>query len=99
MQVLIEMGGVARLTDADNFRAFDVQLSPGANVDDLAAGAAAAGRLDPDGEHIWVSPDWIRAQAKGGTDWAAGFEKMLVFAAKSGWMDAEGLVRAHIVRA
>jgi hypothetical protein len=62
----------------------------------LAIVLGAMGRLE--GEHVWVSPDWLHAASglAADPDWAAGFGKMVEFAAKQGWVKEAGAIRAHI---
>ena len=84
------------LEDADNFKAFKV-VDATASEESLrtALANADAGRLD--GEHVWVSADWLRAQAGGSPEWDKNFEGLLAYAGSTGWLDDNGAVRAHIV--
>lgn len=92
MIITIAPSKPAALEDADNFRAFKVVCtSPRA---DCEAGLAEIGRLD--GDHVWVDPTWIRRNGRPAEEWTTGFDKMVAFAASSGWVDDAGAIRAHI---
>jgi cyclohexanecarboxylate-CoA ligase len=93
--------GAARLEDADNFKAFHAVVTGSgsdAAVGELLA-ALGAGAPSDVANHVWITQRWLREQAaRAGvsSDWAGGFEKMLGFAAKMGWMDDAGTsVHAH----
>jgi len=92
MIITVDQTGAVSLTEADNFRGFKVASSL---ADPAALGQAlrAAGRFD--GEHAWIERSWLVAQAGGGAEWAAGFEKMMAFAQSKGWV-ADDAIRAHI---
>lgn len=80
------------LEDAANFRAFKVVCTSPRG--DCKSAFAEAGRLD--GDHLWVDPDWIRANGPSGEPWAAGLAKMIAYADSAGWVDDRGAIRAHI---
>lgn len=86
------------LEDADNFKAFKV-VAATASDEALRTALAEAGAGRLDGEHVWVSADWLRAQAGGSAEWGKNFEGLLAFAGSKGWLDDQGAVRAHIERA
>jgi hypothetical protein len=102
--------GLASLGDPSNFTAFQANVTGGPSdqaASDAAAGAVladfgAGGPADVEA-HVWVAKSWIEAIAPtlpdAGDDWAAGFEKMVAFAAKMGWLDESGEhIKAHIER-
>ncbi|WP_375388698.1 hypothetical protein [uncultured Amnibacterium sp.] len=66
------------------------------------AGLAAAvrllgvGRMDDDGEHVWLRPTVLRDD--GGADRTASLDSMTAFAAEHGWVDTAGRIRAHVER-
>jgi cyclohexanecarboxylate-CoA ligase len=102
MYVRVDLAaGTAQLEDADNFKAFHATVSGGGTDADVGALLASlgAGAASGTGNHVWISQDWVRGQAtKGGAgpEWAEGFEKMLGFAAKMGWIDDAGTrIHAH----
>jgi hypothetical protein len=73
-----------------------------ATVDGTLAAArmGALGRLDSDGEHIWLDIDVLRGELAGiglhGQP-LAEFEGMISYAERAGWVDSDGTaVRAHI---
>ncbi|MEV6702480.1 hypothetical protein AB0M68_35975 [Streptomyces sp. NPDC051453] len=66
-------------------------------ADDLQTLMERAGQFGylTDGS-AFVRCDWLRASGPETSEWAAALEKMLAFAASSGWLH-EGHVQAHIV--
>jgi cyclohexanecarboxylate-CoA ligase len=102
MYVQVDLAaGTAILADPDNFKAFHVVARGDGTDADAAAllASVGAGRASDTTSHIWVSQQWLRdaAPAAGaGAGWAEGFEKMLGFAAKMGWLDDTGThIHAH----
>jgi acyl-CoA synthetase (AMP-forming)/AMP-acid ligase II len=101
MYVRVDLAAASvRLEDPDNFTAFHVVASGNGGDDDVAELLARHGAGGPSEtqNHVWVSQQWVRdaASAAGGAGWAEGFEKMLGFAAKMGWIDEAGTsVHAH----
>ena len=62
-----------------------------------AGDLASLGR--PSGEHVFVDPNTIRALA--GTQaaddsWSAGFDAMIEYAERRGWLSPAGEIRVHI---
>jgi hypothetical protein len=86
-------GDTPHLEDIDNFRALKVVV--------------AAGELPPlqlvgrvDGDHVWLDQAWLQSHGRPADPaWARDFAGMIGYAAKSGWVDAAGGVRAHIENA
>ena len=54
------------------------------------------GEPDPDGRHVWLEPQALRALARGEGAWPTRFADMLRFAQDHGFGDSIGRVRAHI---
>jgi hypothetical protein len=92
--------GTSRVREGENLKALCVR------VDDEASLAAALGSLGTvDGDHVWLDIAQLRAGAEASLPadaddgWTAGFDGMIGFATKSGWVnDAGTKVRAHIER-
>ena len=86
------------LEAAADLKRFKLVVEDGLAGPALAAALGEAGRLE--GEHVWVSPDWLRAASglAADPDWTAGFAQMVGFAAKQGWVNDAGAIRAHIER-
>ncbi|HEV8296029.1 MAG TPA: AMP-binding protein [Acidimicrobiales bacterium] len=102
MHVQVDLGtGAVSLADPDNFKAFHVTAA--GQGDDDAVGdrlrEIGAGRRSERVNHVWVAEAWLRNAAVGagvGKDWTTGFEQMLGFAAKMGWIDDSGqFIHAH----
>jgi hypothetical protein len=103
VQIVISTAGTA-LNDPDNCRAFSVVVPATVSADQLPdlVAAAGIGELDPDGNHVRVDVQAVRAMAAGrvSPDWDGDFTAMLTYARSKGWLDASGSrVRAHIQRA
>lgn len=85
----------ASLENVDDLRSFKVVATEGATLQ-----LGQAGRRD--GDVVWVSEPWLRAQtAQRPAEWRDGFEKMVGFAKSKGWYAEaqEGqppAIRAHI---
>lgn len=96
MRIVLAAGAVPRLEGASDFKHFSLMLDPALDADRKTAVASVA-ELDGH-DHAWVRPDAVRAMAPHGgrADWEQGFAAMVGFAAKHGWVDAEGRIRAHI---
>ncbi len=96
MRIILTAGAAPRLEGAADFKRFSLVLDPMLDADRRAAVAPVA-ELD-DADHAWVRPDAIRAMSPlaGRPDWEEGFARMIGFAAKHGWIDMQGRIRAHI---
>jgi len=88
-----------RLEAAEDLKRFKLVVEGDTAGETLQRALGEAGRLD--GEHVWVSPAWLRRASGRATDadWLRGFDAMVAFAAKQGWVDEAGAIRAHIERA
>lgn len=80
------------LDEANNFRGFKVVCSSARSA--CADKLAQIGR--PDGDHVWVKADWLRANGPGDESWLNELGKMIDYAASAGWVDESGAIRAHI---
>jgi hypothetical protein len=87
-----------RLEAPEDLKRFKLLVEGGIAGEALARVLDEAGRLE--GEHVWVSPDWLRRASglAGDASWQAGFARMVEFAAKQGWVNGDGAIRAHIER-
>jgi flavin reductase (DIM6/NTAB) family NADH-FMN oxidoreductase RutF len=97
MRIILSPGAMPRLEAPGDFKRFAVALDPRLAADRKAAVAPVAD-LDGEGTHAWVRPDAIRALSPmaGQTEWESGYSQMIGFAAKHGWIDDKGRIRAHI---
>lgn len=89
----------ARLDAPDDLKAFKLVVADGLQGEALADALGSAGRLD--GDHAWISPDWLRQASgrAGDAAWTKGFDGMVAYAAKKGWVNEAGAIRGHIERA
>lgn len=96
MRLQISEVGAFALRDPWDFKSLDVFMDnmPHPRGNELLERVGT-----PEGEnHIWLSPAVLRFLSPVGNvpEWNAGFEVMLRTAAKLGWIDDTGYVRAHI---
>ncbi|MBV1797744.1 hypothetical protein [Siccirubricoccus sp. G192] len=87
-----------RLEAPEDLKRFKLLVEGDIAGEALARALGEAGRLE--GEHAWIAPDWLRRASGLAADpeWQAGFAKMVEFAAKQGWVNEAGAIRAHIER-
>jgi hypothetical protein len=90
----------ATLCDTDVFT--ELYVSRGAHSADVVARAlqdSQLGTCDGD-EHAWLSIEALRRSGSPGPTWTDGFEGMLAYAQRHGWVDeARAAVRAHLLDA
>ncbi len=98
MRIHLTNTGAITVLDASNFRQLDVLIDHQPS-EKLEQAISKIGSKDGE-EHIRLSPAVLRfLSCKAGDEaWEAGFAAMLAYAAKAGWVDEQGNVRAHIVR-
>jgi hypothetical protein len=96
-------GSSARVLEPEDLKRLAVRVDTGA---DLVGAIAAIGRVDVDGEHVWLDIDALRTAAADGMDpagrdaWIVDFDSMVAYATSKGWTSADGAaLRAHIERA
>ena len=89
----------ATLEAPEDLKRFKLLAAAGLHGEALQAALGGAARLE--GEHAWVSPEWIREASGLANDaaWQEGFLHMLSYAGRHGWVNNAGEVRAHIERA
>jgi cyclohexanecarboxylate-CoA ligase len=99
MYVRVDLGSRAvELIEPDNFKQFHVVASGQGLDDDVADALGDGGRRCATPSHVLVAIDLVRrlAAPQVGADWDAGFDKMLGFAQKMGWIDPTGgFIQAH----
>jgi hypothetical protein len=98
MLIRLAPGRAAALEAPEDFKRFKLVASPGLAGAALGQALGEAGRLE--GEHAWIAPAWLqRASGLGQrAEWLEGFNRMMEFAAKHGWVNEQGEIRAHIER-
>lgn len=97
MRIHLTSSGAIPLREPTNFRRLDVLVDPQPQ-DRLARSIARIGRRDGD-SHVRLHPAILRFLGghAGEPAWEDGFAKMLAYASQAGWVDEQGLVRAHLV--
>ncbi|MFC0278956.1 flavin reductase family protein [Falsigemmobacter intermedius] len=98
MRIHITDAGAITLIEPANFRGLDVLIDP-ISPEKLARLVAKIGRFEGE-DHIRLAPAVLKflSPLAGDPEWDKGFEGMIAYAAKAGWVDEAGLVRAHITR-
>lgn len=96
MRLHLTSSGNVAMRDPLEFRRLDVLVDP-QSEDRLARSIARIGRRD-DPQHVRLAPAVLRFLSghAGEPVWEAAFAKMLDGAARAGWVDERGEVRAHI---
>src|SRR5438552_1746715 len=99
MYVRVDLSSrVIELVEPDNFMQFHVVASGQGLDDDVADALGDGGRRCATPSHVHVAIDLVRrlAAPQVTSDWASGFDKMLGFAQKMGWIDPTGaFIQAH----
>lgn len=96
MRLVLARGCAPRLEGPADFRRFSILLDRAAR-NELHQALAPVGVADGE-SHAWVRPDALRdlSPLAGQPEWETGFAAMVQFAAKHGWTDDCGRIRAHI---
>ena len=97
MRIHLTGSGNVALRDPADFRRLDVLVDP-QTAERLERSIARIGRRE-DAGHVRIAPAVLRFLSghAGEADWESGFAAMLAYASRSGWIDARGEVRAHLV--
>lgn len=97
MRIYLSNAGAITLRDPADFRRLDVLADPQAS-DRLEHAIARVGRREDEG-YIRLSPSVLRFLSghAGEPEWEAGFAAMVDYAARHGWVDERGDIRAHLV--
>ena len=99
MEIHLDAQGGATLLEPTDFKAFKVVAAGLSSADKLHEALAAVGRPDDDGQHVFVEPTWLQSHAGevAQTDsWKEGLTAMTATAARYGWVDEAGRIRAHV---
>jgi flavin reductase (DIM6/NTAB) family NADH-FMN oxidoreductase RutF len=96
MRIYLTNAGAITLREPSNFSKLDVLVDPQPGRE-LELAIARIGRRE-DETHIRLAPSVLRFLSghAGEPGWEAGFAAMLDYAARHGWVDARGEVRAHL---
>ncbi|GAA5231978.1 flavin reductase family protein [Verticiella sediminum] len=98
MRVHLTSAGTITMRDAADFRRLDVLVDP-QPCERLEQAIARIGRREGE-DHVRLAAPVLRflSGKAGDPEWESGFARMVEYAAKAGWVDAEGGIRAHITR-
>ncbi|UWR39496.1 flavin reductase family protein [Sulfitobacter sp. W074] len=96
MRIHLTDAGTVEMIEPKNFRALDVLVDPQPE-EQLQKALRKIGAPEGDG-CVRLSPDVLRflSGQAGVTEWEDGFAAMFGYAAKAGWVDEAGRVRAHL---
>ncbi|WP_090128852.1 flavin reductase family protein [Limnohabitans sp. Rim11] len=97
MQVHLTNAGAVTLLYPTVFNQLDVLVDP-QSPEKLAQAIARIGHSEGN-DHVRLTPSVLRFLSghAGETEWEAGFSAMLNYAAKKGWVNASGEIRAHLI--
>lgn len=92
--IIDHANGSTRLIEADDFKGFKLRIA-GGEVRPAIAGVTWA-----DDGNVLIGIDAVKALpgAPDTPEWNAGFQAMVDYAAKKGWIDGSA-IRAHVERA
>lgn len=98
MRIHITDAGAITLIEPANFRGLDVLIDP-IPQERLDRLVAKIGRFEGE-DHIRLAPAVLKflSPLAGDAEWDKGFDGMIAYATKAGWVDEAGYVRAHITR-
>lgn len=100
MIIAIDAAHVVRLEQPLDFKRFHVEIAaPRSTLAALRSAFAAYGAIEDEAQ-AWIDADALRRwpSLAGNAEYATGLGQMLDYAARKGWMSADGKrVRAHIV--
>ena len=83
------------MVDERNFRALAVRAGERSDADSLASALGGLGHIV--GTHAWLSIHGLRALGPPDSAWKEGFDAMIAFADRSGWVSEDkAFVRAHM---
>lgn len=96
MRLYLGVSGAITMLEPTDFRRLDILVDPQINGR-LEGAIARIGRREGEG-HVWPHSQILRFLSghAGEAEWEAGFAGMLAYAAKAGFTNDEGLVRAHM---
>ncbi|WP_354673515.1 flavin reductase family protein [Cupriavidus alkaliphilus] len=96
MRIHLTNAGAITMRDPADFKRLDVMVDPQPR-ERLERAIARIGRREDEG-HVRLSPPVLRFLSghAGDPEWEAGFTAMLGLAARHGWLDEGGNVRAHL---
>jgi flavin reductase (DIM6/NTAB) family NADH-FMN oxidoreductase RutF len=96
MRIYLTNAGSVTLLEPTDFRRLDVLVDP-QPAEQLERVIARLGSREDEG-HVRLSPSVLRfiSGHAGEAEWEKGFAAMMAYAAKAGWVDAQGNVRAHL---
>jgi flavin reductase (DIM6/NTAB) family NADH-FMN oxidoreductase RutF len=96
MRLHLTNAGAITLLDPANFKKLDVLVDPQPR-ERIDQAIARIGRRDGE-EHIRLAPSVLRflSNQAGEPGWEAGFATMIEYAARFGWVDDNGEIRAHV---
>jgi len=97
MQMYLSNAGAITLRNPADFQRLEVLVDP-QPPERLEQAIARVGRREGE-RHVRLAPSVLRflSQHAGDPTWEAGFNTMVDYAARHGWVDEHGQIRAHIV--
>lgn len=103
MNIILDTDG-PRVVEPEDLKSFMLVVVGSRETElsgEVRGGLGEAGEFSHDGRHAFIDPVWIKKQVGGLAEdlqWSSGFEAMIAFATKKGWVDEKGRVRGHVER-
>ncbi len=98
MEIRLDPNSPPQLMDAEVFTSLKISVPEDRqSIADLTAMLGDSGSVHEDAQHVWLDPKWLALSGKPSEEWQNGLAAMLKYAARSGWVDENGRVRAHVV--
>lgn len=102
VEIHVWQEGRTTLQELEDFRAFKVVAHGFASAGELQERLGGLGHADEDGQHVFVPLPWLAGHAGDAPDpeeWRRQLDDMAALAARHGWVDSAGRIRAHVERA
>ena len=99
MEIHVRPAAPPELRDWDDFKAFKVVAHGFGSGAELHRALGEVGRTAADDGHVFVRVEWLQEHAKSApdpADWRRRLGEMFDTAARHGWLDEAGQIRAHI---
>lgn len=95
MKLVVTARGVLALGDASKFKALKVCVPVAMSMSEVAVALLPLGQVEE--AYVWLDIRGLAALGPAGPDWREGFDGMVRYAGRSGWVSSDGMsVRAHI---
>ncbi|MGF7162406.1 hypothetical protein FHS85_004060 [Rhodoligotrophos appendicifer] len=100
MEIRVSPALAVTLVAPDDLKRFKTVVEFGSDrLEDLKTALKTAGEVESK-DAVWISADWLKSESglADNSEWASGFEGMLSYAAKHGWVrdGSPVMIRSHV---